>query len=129
MSVCVLYVPPPQFTQAVPLLFSPGTHSFTQVPPFGPLQPVLQLQSVAASLPAALLLLDGHDPEQVVAVSVPVLYVPAPQFTQAAPLFFSPGPQVGVAPAPMNAPVQVTPTSSLCEQSLLPQPRKLQSCS
>ena len=92
VSVPALYVSAPQFSHVMPLLFRPGPHSFTQAPPLGPLQPDTQLQSVAASLPATLLLLAGQ-PVQDVAESVPALNVSESQFTQVVPLTFSPGPQ------------------------------------
>ena len=51
VSISTVYVPAPQFTQAMPLLLRPGPHSFTQEPPLGPLQPLLQLQAVIAVEP------------------------------------------------------------------------------
>ena len=93
VSVSVLYVPTPQFSHTMPLLFRPGPHSLTQAAPLGPLQPLLQLQAVAASLPAGLSLLSGQ-PVQDVAASVPILYVLASQFTQSVPLYFFPEPQL-----------------------------------
>ena len=51
VSVAVLYVPAPQFSHVMPLLFRPAPHSFAQVPPLGPLQPLMQVQAVAAVEP------------------------------------------------------------------------------
>jgi len=91
VSVPALYVSVPQFSHVVPLLFRPGPHSFTHRSPLGPFQPDTQLQSVAASLPATLLLLSGQ-PVQDVAMSVPALNVPESQFSHVVPLPFRPGP-------------------------------------
>ena len=68
-----------------------GVVPSTQVPPGGPLQPVLHVQSVIASLPATLMLLTGQ-PVQESAVFVPALKKPALQAVQDVPLRYSPGP-------------------------------------
>ena len=80
------------------------------LPPFGPVNPAFATQAVIAVEPATLLLLVGHDPEQVVAVSVPALNVPESQFTQVVPLTFSPGPQ-GVTQA--DSAVEAVPAVDL----------------
>ena len=58
------------------------------VSPLAPEKPMLATHAVLAIEPATLLLLAGHDPEQDVAVSVPALYVSAPQFSHVVPLLF-----------------------------------------
>jgi hypothetical protein len=79
----VEYVPAPQSVQvAVPdnSLYFPGTHA-THTSPFGPVDPVLQVQLVKAVLPAGELEFDGQAMHvklgDAVAVPVNTLYVPA----------------------------------------------------
>lgn len=71
-----------------------------------PLQPLLQLQSLAAVLPAGLLLLAGQEPGQEVCVFVLPLYFPASQFTQEVLLLFFPGPQSLITQVPPAGPLQ-----------------------
>jgi hypothetical protein len=83
----VEYVPAPQSVQAadpVDVLYFPATHA-AHGPPFGPVDPALQVQLVKAALPAGEVEFDGHamhveldeDPTA-------VEYVPVPQSVQAA---------------------------------------------
>ena len=77
----VEYVPAPQSVQATDpadVLYFPATHDAHGPPPFGPVDPMLQVQLVKAALPAGELELDGqtvHDASVVCAVAVP--YLPA----------------------------------------------------
>ena len=81
--VPVLYCPVRQVKQAAPLLFSPEPHSFTQLPPSGPLQPPSHLQSVTAPLPSELLLSLGQGMQKSLLFAPSILlYLPWPQGSQ-----------------------------------------------
>ena len=80
----VEYVPVPQFVHAavpVDVLYLPATQS-AHVPPWGPLEPALQVQLVEAALPTGELESDGQAVH--VAAFTAVEYVPVPQFVHSA---------------------------------------------
>ncbi len=83
----VEYVPAPQSehrADPVDVLYFPATHA-EQVPPSGPLQPVLQVQLVKAALPTGELEFDGQALHvELAEVPDAVEYVPAPQSEQVA---------------------------------------------
>ena len=85
--VLVEYVPAPQSVHAalpVLILYLPATQA-EQTPPFGPVNPALQVQSPAAELALYEIEFEGHV-IHVVEIVAPVLveYVPAPQSVHAA---------------------------------------------
>jgi hypothetical protein len=79
----VEYLPVPQSVHtADPVngLYFPATQS-VHVPPFGPVEPALQVQLVKAGLPAGELVSDGQARHvELASARTVVEYVPAPQF-------------------------------------------------
>jgi hypothetical protein len=76
------YVPAAQSLHAaspVDALYLPATHP-VHVPPFGPVEPVLQVQLVKPGLPAGELVSADGQGTHVELASAAVEYVPAPQF-------------------------------------------------
>ncbi len=105
--VNAVYLPASQSVQvAVPVnaLYFPATHA-AHGPPFGPVDPVLQVQLVKAALPAGELELDGQALHVELAPTA-VEYVPAPQSVhRAAPVnaVYLPASQSVQVAVPINA--------------------------
>ncbi len=83
----VEYVPVPQFVHAsepCDALYLPAAQS-AHVPPWGPVEPALQVQLVKPALPAGELESDGQGVHvELTAAPTAVEYLPAPQSVQAA---------------------------------------------
>ena len=84
MSASGSALPSVQAADPVDVLYFPATHA-AHGPPFGPVDPVLQVQFVKAALPAGELEFDGQALHvELAEAPAAVEYVPAPQFVHRA---------------------------------------------